>query len=176
MRSVLSLLLLPTLALGALVGCDDGTSNASTADTAVAPQVTPGNVGGFDWTDMELDVHDQVNAYRATEGLPPLELDPFIGALSREHSDNMADGSVPIGHAGFDARGDLIIEDGADMVGENVAFNQGYNDPATIAVDGWLNSPPHYENIVNEYFTHAGVGIAERDGAYYMTQMFARKR
>lgn len=176
MRSVLPLLLLPALTVSALVGCDSsGAGGDSGADTAVAPQITSGDVAGFDWTDMELDVHQQVNDYRASQGLPALQLDPLIGALSREHSDNMAAGVVGVGHAGFDARADLIIDDGADMVGENVAFNQGYNDPATIAVEGWIDSPPHHDNMVSTYFTHAGVGIAERDGAYYLTQMFARK-
>jgi len=175
MRSICALVTVPALALAVLVGCDEAGSggDGGSADTGIAPQVT--NADGFAFSDIELDVHEEINAYRQSEGLPPFALDPFLGALSREHSDNMAAGVVPIGHDGFDARAELIIADGADMVGENVAFNQGYADPVEGAVEGWLASPPHHDNIVSAYFTHAGVGVTERNGAYYFTQMFSRR-
>jgi uncharacterized protein YkwD len=127
----------------------------------------------FAFTDLELEVHEQVNDYREQQGLAPLELDAFVGELSRSHSDDMASGAVPFGHDGFDDRAALIVDDGARGVGENVAFNQGFDDPATVAVQGWIESPPHHENMVGN-FTHAGVGIAETDdGIVYLTQMFS---
>ena len=59
------------------------------------------------------------------------------------------------------------------LVGENVATNQGFPDPAETAVQGWLDSPPHRENIEGD-FNLAGVGIAENaDGLFYFTQIFA---
>jgi len=127
----------------------------------------------FAFTAMEVDAHDQVNAYRASLGLPPLELDPLLGDISREHSDGMAAGVVAFGHDGFEARAEEIAEAGAYAVGENVAFNGGFDDPVTIAVEGWIDSPPHHENIVGD-FTHSGVGIAfADDDTVYFTHMFS---
>jgi uncharacterized protein YkwD len=47
----------------------------------------------------------------------------------------------------------------------------------TVAVDGWLGSPHHRENIEGN-FDRTGVGIARSgDGTYYYTQIFiARSR
>ena len=31
---------------------------------------------------------------------------------------------------------------------ENVAYNGGAEDPAKVAVDGWINSPGHRKNML----------------------------
>ena len=128
----------------------------------------------FTFTTMEQDVHDRVNAHRQSIGLEPLEADPAIGVESRAHSENMLAGTVDFGHDGFDGRVERIGESIEWMsTGENVATNQGFADPAATAVEGWLDSPPHRENIEGE-FNLAGVGIAEgTDGLFYFTQIFA---
>ena len=130
-----------------------------------------GGSDGFVFTDMELDVHDQLNAYRSSLGLEPLEADPFLGEIARGHSDDMLASGV-LSHDGFDARADEMIGDGALSAGENVAFNQGFEDPATTAVDGWIDSPDHHANIVGD-FTHGGVGVAVDDDIVYLTHLFA---
>ncbi len=127
----------------------------------------------FEFTAMETEVHDLVNAHRQSIGLAPLTEEPAIGVESRIHSDNMLAGTTKFGHDGFDGRADRI---GASVawvaIGENVATNMGYADPVATAVEGWLNSPPHKENMEGD-FNLAGVGIAETDGYYYFTQIFA---
>jgi uncharacterized protein YkwD len=52
----------------------------------------------------------------------------------------------------------------------------GYDNPAQVAVQGWMESPPHRANILHRAFTHAGVGIYYRrhDKRYYLTQIFIR--
>lgn len=136
---------------------------------------TGGDGGAFAFTAAETDVHDQVNAYREGLGLAPLELDPLLGELAREHSDGMARGAVAFGHDGFEARADAILEAGASAAGENVAYNGGFDDPNTEAVQGWIGSPDHEANMRGP-FTHSGVGIAEGDdGTTWFTHLFSTK-
>lgn len=126
---------------------------------------------------VEQAVHNQVNQYRAQRGLPPLSLDERISGQARTHSQNMASGAVPFSHNGFAQRvqaiGGMITYRAA---AENVAYNQGYNDPATQAVQGWLRSTGHRQNIECNY-NLTGVGVARNArGEYYFTQIFIRSR
>ncbi len=122
---------------------------------------------------IEQAVHNQVNQYRASLGLAPLSLDSRISSQARAHSQNMASGAVPFSHDGFSQRVQAIAEvisyDGA---AENVAYNQGYSDPATQAVQGWLNSTGHRTNIEGGY-NLTGIGVAKNSsGEYYFNQVF----
>ena len=126
---------------------------------------------------LEQAVHDQVNQYRASRGLPALALDSRISQQARTHSQNMASGTVPFSHEGFDQRVEAIATvipySGA---AENVAYNQSYADPATQAVQGWLKSTGHRTNIEGNY-NLTGIGIAKNArGEYYFTQIFIRNR
>lgn len=43
-----------------------------------------------------------------------------------------------------------------------------------VAVDGWMDSPGHKENILRTEYTHMGVGIIKgSDGEYYYCQLFS---
>jgi hypothetical protein len=46
------------------------------------------------------------------------------------------------------------------------------NEIEDIAVIGWMNSPGHRQNILTAEYDEAGVGIAEVEGYYIMTQVF----
>lgn len=122
---------------------------------------------------LEQSVFNQINNYRATQGLPALTRNAAIDNQARIHSQNMANGTVPFGHTGFPERVKAIgIPYRA--AGENVAYNQGYSDPATIAVQGWLKSPGHLANIRGNY-DKTGIGVAKNSrGEIYFTQIFLR--
>jgi len=126
----------------------------------------------FVFTDDELDTHDRIDAYRGEEGLGALATDELLGELAREHSEDMLSGAVPFSHDGFDGRADAMFDAGFVGAAENVAVNSGFTDPVGTAVQGWLDSPGHHENIVGDW-THAGVGIATDGEQYYFTQLFA---
>lgn len=56
-------------------------------------------------------------------------------------------------------------------IAENIAY--GYSSPREV-VEGWINSPGHYQNIMGNY-THIGVGVARGgDGTMYWVQLFVR--
>jgi uncharacterized protein YkwD len=135
-----------------------GTTNTSTTSTLAA---------------MEDSVHRQINQLRSTQGLPPLQRNSAIDNQARIHSQNMASGQVPFGHTGFSQR---VQATGISYRGaaENVAYNQGYSDPATQAVQGWRNSPGHWTNIKGNY-NLTGIGVAKNSkGQVYFTQIFMR--
>jgi uncharacterized protein YkwD len=125
----------------------------------------------FKTTALEKSVFDQVNRYRVAQGLPKLKLNANISKQARIHSQNMANGKVPFSHQGFEQRVTaipLIYNNAA----ENVAFNQGYSNPAAEAVNGWLNSPGHLKNIKGKY-NLTGIGVAaNKKGEVYLTQIF----
>lgn len=54
-------------------------------------------------------------------------------------------------------------------VGENIA--QEYIDPASV-MEGWMDSENHKKNILSPDFTGMAVGIAEKDGTYYLVLLF----
>lgn len=125
---------------------------------------------------IEKAVHNQVNRYRANQGLPPLALDSRITEQARIHSRNMANGGG-LSHNGFNGRVQAITKViPLNAAAENVAYNQGYSNPATQAVQGWLNSSGHRTNIVGAY-NKTGIGVAKNArGQYYYTQIFIRSR
>lgn len=133
---------------------------------------------GAGHSEFELELHGLVNAHRADLDLAPLTLVAPYSAIARGHSADMADGSVAFGHDGFEARADDMAAEGAQLlaVGENVAWiSAGWDAPAEEIVQGWLDSPPHRENIESD-FTHGGMGAArDPEDGWYATQLFSRE-
>jgi len=132
---------------------------------------------------------DLVNAARSAgrrcgakyfKAAAPLGLDPILTQAALLHSRDMAehdafdhrghDGSSPaarVEHAGFGAH---------SIVGENIAA--GAMTPGEVT-QGWLASPGHCENIMDERFTLMGVAFAENlrtRSAVFWTQDFAARR
>ncbi len=74
-----------------------------------------------------------------------------------------------------------MVDDRADRsglglwqaIGENIAFNRGYANPVEFAIERWMMSPKHRDNILNKEWSETAVGIAiAADGSYYFTQVF----
>ncbi|WP_431805021.1 CAP domain-containing protein [Halobacillus andaensis] len=124
-------------------------------------------------SEFEQQVVDLTNEERAKQGLEPLELDVELSGVAKDKSLDMQQNNYfshdsPTHGSPFD----MMNEYGIDYTtaGENIA--RGQTSPEEV-VQGWMNSEGHRENIMNESFTHIGVGHAE-DGNYW-TQMFIAK-
>lgn len=126
---------------------------------------------------MEQSVHQQINQYRQSRNLPPLTLNAQITEQARIHSADMASGRVPFSHNGFDGRVRAIARSiSYRSAAENVAYNQGYSNPGEQAVQGWLKSTGHRQNIEGNYDL-TGIGITKNGkGEYYFTQIFIKRR
>ena len=124
---------------------------------------------------IEKAVNNQVNQYRASKGLPPLTANLPMSEQARVHSQNMASGKVPFSHQGFQQRVTAVAIPYSSAA-ENVAYNQGYNEEAIVAVQGWIKSTGHRQNMEGN-FNLTGIGVATNaKGQYYFTQIFIRSR
>lgn len=124
---------------------------------------------------LERSVLQQINQYRQRNGLSPLTTNATIAQQARRHSQNMAN-SRSLNHNGFEARIQTISKTipyrGA---AENVAFNAGFSNPAAQAVNGWLKSSGHLQNIMGN-FNLTGIGVAKNSqNEYYFTQIFIQR-
>lgn len=126
---------------------------------------------------MERRAFDMINAQRVANGREPFVWDAELCRLARLHSENMAHtGSLNhVGSNGLDtaarARAQGIV--GWKALGENIAYNQGYDDPSAFAVERWMISGKHRANAMNAFFTRSAIGIAQSaDGSFYFTQVF----
>jgi uncharacterized protein YkwD len=150
------------------------------APFAVPPAAAAASVAG--------DVLKLVNAARATArhcgrsaypAAPPLRLNPLLTRAAQAHAEDMLrygyfdhtghDGSTP-------ARRVAATGYGYRIVGENLASGP---ESAQEAVQGWLASPGHCQNIMDARFAELGAAFAaSRSGEprIYWVQEFALPR
>lgn len=146
---------------------------ASAAPSYAAPAAAPA-------TGDERRAFDLINAERQRRGVRPLVWDGGLTRLARYHSQNMARGGYlnHVDRDGLDLKGRAraLGFHGWSTLGENIAYNQGFDDPTAFAVERWMVSHKHRENAMNGDYTHAAVGIARAsDGTYYFTQVFMKR-
>lgn len=130
---------------------------------------------------VEREVFALINRQRAAQGLEALLWNEDVAKVARIHSRNMADYKF-FSHRGLDGR---MVNDRADSIGlnkwraigENIAFERGYDHPAAFAVEKWMESPSHRKNLLGQTWRESAVGIAVApDGSYYFTQVFLQRK
>ena len=126
---------------------------------------------------IEKQVFSMINAERAKNGLSELEWSESLAELARLHSQDMAQQKF-FSHRGSDGS---MIDDRADRIGlglwrsigENIAYMRGYDDPAAVAIEKWLESAAHRKNLLGPNWKESAVGVAvTSDETYYMTEVF----
>lgn len=124
----------------------------------------------------EEKAYDLINRIRRKHGRRPLQYWTQLSNCAREHSQNMASGKTPFGHQGFDERAKKMQSQACLCAfGENVAYSYNCADPVETAVDGWMKSPSHRDNILGD-FEETGIGIGiSKEGKFYATQLFATR-
>lgn len=128
---------------------------------------------------LVADLHAAANAARRDAALAPLAWDVGLAAAARGHAAELARRGV-LDHAGERPEtrtlADRLVGVGVPYtaIGENLAFETGSADPVAVVVDGWLASPPHRANLLNDAFDRVGYGSARAaDGGRYLVQVFA---
>jgi uncharacterized protein YkwD len=122
-----------------------------------------------------------INKKRAASGLKELSWSDDAAKIARLHSNSMAENKF-FSHRGLD--GSMIGERADSLgvkkwraIGENIAFNRGYENPTEFAVECWMKSDGHRENLLDDRWKETGVGIAvASDGSYYFTQVFLLRK
>jgi len=128
-------------------------------------------------TEEEIDegkarqIFDLTNVIRTRHSIKPLEWDEQLAEVAFAHSKDMYE-SEQFSHIS-EKSGELKDRLEAHEViyqiaGENIAAN--YID-APAVIEGWLNSKGHRESLLNEEFTHLGVGVYKK----HYTQNFIGK-
>ncbi len=149
-------------------------SDNKATETAAAPKATV----NFSY---EHAVFELINKQRTANGLNPLVWNDDIAKIARVHSEEMANNKF-FDHKGLNG---LMVNNRADAIGlskwrsigENIAYNRGYANPLEFAVEGWMKSPAHRDNILNNRWQESGIGIAIlADGTYYFTQVFLLRK
>ena len=128
---------------------------------------------------MERDAFNLINATRAEVGLSSLKWSDKVAEVARVHSNNMASLNF-FSHKGLD--GTMVDDRAAQLkmgdwnaIGENIAFLKGFPNPVEIAVEKWLKSSSHKQNLLDPSWTETAIGLAvSPDGKYYFTQVFIR--
>jgi uncharacterized protein YkwD len=145
----------------------------------VPPQPSaPAPLGAIDLSSLEQKLYVQQNAFRSAQNLGTLQLDPRLVAIARARALDMVARNyfahtAPTGETAFG----LLSQAGYlyTIAGENIARNN-YPDSesANIAMDGFLNSPSHKENVMDGRFKNVGIGVAVApDGMKYFAVVFA---
>lgn len=130
---------------------------------------------------LEKQAFTLINQIRAEKGLPQLKWSDDVAKIARMHSQNMANYKF-FSHSGLDGK---MVNDRADSfgisrwraIGENIAFNRGYDKPADFAVEGWMHSASHQQNLLDSRWIESAIGVAvANDGSYYFTQVFLLRK
>lgn len=126
---------------------------------------------------IERSAFEKTNRARVANGKEPFTWDPELCRMARVHSENMA----RQGFFDHDTREGLHLKDRARalgigrfrVIGENIAYNKGYDDPGAFAVERWMMSSGHRANILYAEFQASAIGsYVSNDGSVYLTQIF----
>jgi len=142
--------------------------------TSVTPSASPRLAEA---NDIERRAFEQTNLVRVQHGLPALEWDGDVCRMARTHSESMSrlnyfSHTTPDGQRLRDrARAVGIVT--FTVLGENIAYNQGYEDPGAFAVERWMASEKHRANILSLEFRAMAIGtFVAPDGSVFLTQTF----
>ena len=126
---------------------------------------------------LERRAFELVNRERARNGEAPLVWDAELCRMAELHSQHMAQQNF-FSHVGPDgltmeSRARSLGIAGWRVLGENIAYNRGIDDPASFAVQRWMGSEGHRDNILNAKFNRSAIGVARTaEGRIYFTQVF----
>ncbi|NOQ72886.1 MAG: hypothetical protein GQ574_12835 [Crocinitomix sp.] len=155
-------------------------------------QIEPGNVN---IKYLEHLVKTKVDAVRKAHDCKPLINDSILYIAAQHHASYMVENNR-LSHfendkAQFKTPQNRAVYYGAVnySVGENVLkttanatvknkkgkkYNTNtYEGLANSIVDGWVNSPGHFKNIIKAEYQITGLAITEKDGKIYACQKFA---
>jgi uncharacterized protein YkwD len=168
-------------------GKNDSTGSASrpgysqpergSRDDEARPRVTSRRI--LEIESLEQQCLDEVNRVRRQNGLQRLTFYEELLPVAREYSRRMAEQRF-FSHDDPEGRSVKERVEEADikwrMVGENLAYSNGYVNPVAASLHGWMNSPGHRANILAPDFNLTAVGVWIReDGTVYFTEIFLKQ-
>ncbi|WP_167146443.1 CAP domain-containing protein [Actinomyces sp. ZJ308] len=137
---------------------------APAAAAAVPAQVT---AEGAQYADTVLT---KVNELRRSLNLQPVTRYQELDSVAQEWSEHQASTDTMEHRPNFTS----AYPAGWTTGSENVAWRTAGGDTGALIFDQWLNSPGHYQNMVDPNVNSIGIGFAQTSsGKWYATQNFA---
>lgn len=174
-------LLLPMLLLSSAAYCqslEDEESELLEATSKPAVEAKPA-----DSSAVAKLIVEKTNEFRAAQQREPVEVSPKLTETAQYFADYMAKNDK-YGHAADGNRPSeraTRFEYDYCLVSENIAYqfsSAGFatKDLAERFVEGWVNSPGHRKNMLDQDVVETGVSAArsEETGYWYAVQMFGR--
>jgi uncharacterized protein YkwD len=139
------------------------------AGAVAAPSRSQGPVVAV--TSLESGVLAEMNSIRRSHGLAPLRLSTPLAAAARQHNESMANDGY-FTHESADGsefwkRVQGFYRQGKTRywsVGENMLWSSPDID-ARGALDMWMNSPPHRQNLLEPRWRDVGISAVHVIGA-----------
>lgn len=125
---------------------------------------TPASATTAGPAELEAGFVAKINDLRAGKGLGSLTVDAELTAAARDWAGSMA-AAGRISHASSLSSG---VSSNWSKIGENV----GVGPELDSLFQAFVDSPTHYDNLVDPVFTRVGVGVVVVDGTIYTTHRF----
>jgi uncharacterized protein YkwD len=125
---------------------------------------------------LEMQCFNEVNRVRVGHNLKPLAFNEDLLRIARNYSRRMAEEnffahSDPDGHTVRERVSAAHIR--WRVLGENLASSNGYISPVATMMTGWMNSPGHRRNLLDNEWRQTAVGAWISDkGTVYFTEIF----
>jgi len=104
------------------------------------------------------------NQLRASKGLQQLSVDGTLTSIARNWSGQMAAAGTIFHNNGLPNQ----VSAPWTQLGENVGMG-----PSVAGIQqAFINSPHHYENLVNPNYNYVGIGVVDSGGTIYVTVDF----
>ncbi|WP_127571247.1 CAP domain-containing protein [Georgenia faecalis] len=115
----------------------------------------------------------KLNGYRGSNGMPALGRDATLDAVAQNWAQWMASNRVLQHNPNYASE----IGPGWSASGENIVRNTGGASMSADTVVNWMfnwwqNSAPHRANMLNDRYTHVGVGYVMGSGGPYAVFLF----
>ncbi|EMI55134.1 CAP domain-containing protein [Rhodopirellula sallentina] len=133
---------------------------------------------------VENSIVKETNSFRKEHDLPPLQRESSLTKTAKRFASFMAETGKYGHHADGKTPAERAKEAGYEycVVRENIAYRTNTGDITAeslsdVFVPGWIESPPHRENMLADYITQTGVAVSSTDGVtYYAVQLFGRPK
>ena len=129
-------------------------------------------------TELEAQIHILINEERSNSvpNYPILRFQSTLIEIARTYSQYLYDHDH-FDHIDLEGNGpaDRVIAKGIDytLVAENLYMSENIpeREIAASAVQGWISSDGHYQNM-KSLTSYTGIGVYAQNGLYYVTQLF----
>ena len=158
------------------------TSKNSPRDPSASRDEATADISGYrilEIESLEQQCLDEINRVRRHSGVTRLNFYEELLPVARDYSRRMAEQHF-FSHNDPDGRTVRERVDDADIrwrvVGENLAYSNGYVNPVAASIHGWMDSAGHRRNILDPDFRLTAIGAwIKEDGTVYFTEIFLKQ-